>query len=279
MARPVGTGGGTDRPSGQDGRSVRGKSARVLRPTPLKNRSSSTDTGTVSSPTDSVPPPGTQWASEGTLGSKTRPLDAAARSRRRVTFLRPLVLVAAVLLLAAAALIFVSSGGGSAQRSLKGASFSTHYPSAWTLTTTHPYPGITSYALGSTSEPVNQLGIPPHGAIGITVEEYRASVIPSSIDPDATTQSPGALLQHVIGTPRAAMNSVVLTPLHATGLDGTAAAAMVYSYTYGNIPNVQSDVVSRHGATIVTIEMDTAPSLTSTGNSAMAKLIADWRWR
>jgi hypothetical protein len=94
----------------------------------------------------------------------------------------------------------------------------------------------------------------------------------------APPRSALALLPRIIGTPRAAKDVATTTPLHATRLGGLEAAGITYTYTYAGVPNVQTDIVSRNGDQISTVELDAEPMLTSKGDSALNVITAHWRW-
>jgi hypothetical protein len=85
------------------------------------------------------------------------------------------------------------------------------------------------------------------------------------------------LLRYVIGTPKAKGESSSV-PLHETSLGGAAAAATSYTYTYEGVGNVQSDVVSRHGQELASIELNAEPALASQGTTMLDAVIAHWRW-
>ena len=225
---------------------------------------------------DSVPPPRWEAAGATHIAEQHRPPGPAPRRRlpARVTGL-----LAALATLAGLAVAVTVIGGQSADRSLGDYSFSTRYPAGWTLTSGQPVVGVTNYALGSTSAKLNDLGIPVPGEVGITVSEYSLSTLATLADPGAATQSPLLLLPHVIGVPRFAESRSVLNQLHTTSLGGAPAAAIQYSYTYDGVVNIQSDVVARHGSTIVSIESDADPQAAGQASGAMTKAIAQWRWR
>jgi hypothetical protein len=185
---------------------------------------------------------------------------------------------------AAVAVIFLSQGKGApsvgpAAPSLVGASFTTRYPSGWTITLIRPVPGVAVYELGSSSGKLNDVNIPALGEIGITVTEFPLDKFAAKADPAAPAQSPLALLPHVIGIPRVAQSPQFLSPPHMASLGGYPAAAEKYSYNYNGIGNVQSDVVARVGATIVSVEMDAEPSLALRAEAAMSNLLQHWHWR
>lgn len=232
----------------------------------------------MSATTESVPPPG--YRPEAESQPSGSPPASPSRRPRRLPGRQALIILAGLIALAgAAAALSLISQGAPAARSLVGASFTTRYPAGWTMTVTRPIPGVASYALGSSSGKLNGLSIPAPGEIGITVGEYSLDTFAAKADPAAPAQSPLALLPRVIGIPRAATSPQLLRPLHPTSLSGGPAAAITYRYTYDGVRNLQSDVVARHGASIVSIEMDAEPGLAPQAESAMAGILHQWRWR
>lgn len=191
----------------------------------------------------------------------------------------PLTVGALAAALVVVALLLVSSSGGSFAPSVHGGSFTTRYSAGWTLRDTQPARGVTVYALSSNGAQINDLGIPAPGAIGVTIAEYPVAMLVATGAPTALLRNPLTILPHVIGIPRVAENASVTAPLHRTSLAGTPAASIAYSYTYGGVGDAQIDTVARHGATIVSIEMDTEPSLGSQGAAAMARVISNWHWQ
>ena len=128
---------------------------------------------------------------------------------------------------------------------LRGSAFTTAYPDGWTVTIRHRSAEDTTYVLTSSAASANDLGIPPAGAIGITIDEYSLEAV-SAIDPAAAatvSQDPLALLPAFIGTPRTAVYEVSSVALHTTTL-GAAAAAAAASYTY--IYNGVSEIGRAH---------------------------------
>jgi hypothetical protein len=180
---------------------------------------------------------------------------------------------------AGAALVVLLGHGRSPDQSLRGASFTTNSPAGWTLTASQRASGVTTYELASTNTKLDDLGIPAPGEIGMTVGEYSVSTIATRADPDAATQSPFVLLADLIEVPRSAESRTVANQLHATSLDGAPAAAIEYSYIYDGVLNIQSDILARHGSTIVSIETDAEPQVAQQASVVMAKAIAHWHWR
>jgi hypothetical protein len=188
------------------------------------------------------------------------------------------ILIAMALLAAAIGAAAVAALEASAKAStspLDGRTFTTAFPAGWTLTETQPSAGVTSYTLSSNGVSVNGVGIPPAGSSAITIEEYSIAL---AADPAAVPQSPLTLLPEVIGTPKSAIGEASTVAVHETNLGGAPAAAASYTYTYDGVGNVQSDVVSRDGPEIATIELDTEPALASQATAALDAVIAHWHW-
>jgi hypothetical protein len=192
-----------------------------------------------------------------------------------------LVLIAAIATAVAAA---TSHGGSSVSvapsgPALQGTTFRTEYPAGWTLRVRHPASYVTSYSLSSTRAGLDGLQIPAPGAIGITVSEFPLSEIIANGATAAAMRNPITALAHVVGIPGMAEKAKVITPLPAAKLDGAPAAGIVWNYTYGRVGNIQSDVVALDGGTVVSIELDTEPSLAAKGGIAMATVLDNWHWQ
>ena len=206
----------------------------------------------------------------------------AVRSRRRRgwTPARILGVIAAVAAASGAALVLTLGGSASAlsnETTLRGGAFTVAYPTGWTLKVTHPVAGVNDYELTSNRGTLNELGIPPAGDTGITIEESADATLAAE-EPIVVPRDPLKLLPDVIGTPKTATNQVISVPLHATTLDGAAAAATTYTYTNNGVGDVQSDVVSHHGDEVASIELDIEPGLAPAGTAALNALIAQWHW-
>jgi hypothetical protein len=206
----------------------------------------------------------------------------AVRPRRRGGWTPPRILtvIAALAAASGAALALMLGGSASAssnETTLRGGAFTAAYPTGWTLKVTHPVAGINDYELTSNGGTLNEVGIPPAGDTGITIVESADATLAAE-DPIAVPRDPLKLLPDVIGTPKAATSQATSVPLHATTLDGAAAAATSYTYTSNGVGDVQSDVVSHHGDEVASIELDIEPSLASQGTAALNMLLAQWHW-
>ncbi|SRR6266699_2901652 len=170
-------------------------------------------------------------------------------------------------------------------KSLDGSAFATSYPAGWTLAVKHGPAGSARYQLSSTGAPVNGVGIPALGSIGITIDETPTSALSrfhlAGARPDTTAsrQSALQLLPHVAGTPRVAEGVALASPPRGTTLAGVDAAEESYSYTDAGRENTQVDVLSQRGGRIVLIELDTEPSLGRAGEAALEAVTGNWRWR
>jgi type II secretory pathway pseudopilin PulG len=226
-----------------------------------------------------APDPFSQWGKP-PPGVASAPAPPPQPSRRSP---RPLIAALAIVAAVAGALIVTlgaSGSGSSSTTALRGRAFTTAYPDGWTVTIRHRSAEDITYVLTSSAARTNDLGIPPAGAIGITIDDYSLEAV-SAIDPAAAatvSQDPLALLPAFIGTPRTAVDEVSSVALHTTTLGAAAAAAASYTYIYNGVSDVQSDVVSRHGQQIATIELNTEPALASQGTAALNAVAAHWRW-
>jgi hypothetical protein len=180
----------------------------------------------------------------------------------------------------------VTLGGSNASAvsttALTSASFKTAYPGGFRLSVSHPVPGATVYQMTSPSTtavaPFIQ-GPPPAGVIAIDITDVSVAVVASlDHDPAAGGQTPIQILPSTINEPSGATGVVNLEPLHSTSLDGLAAAAVGYSYSYQGVWNVQLDVLARNGQELDGIEMDAEPSLATRAKAALGTILARWNW-
>lgn len=165
---------------------------------------------------------------------------------------------------------------------LTSASFKTAYPGGFRLSVSHPVPGATVYQMTSPSTTAVAPfihGPPPAGVIAIDITDVSVALVASlDHDPGAVTQTPLQILPSTVDQPAGAAGVVNSVPIHATSLDGVAAAAAGYSYTYQGVANVQSDILARNGQELDGIEMDTEPSLAAQGKAALGTILAHWSW-
>jgi hypothetical protein len=164
-------------------------------------------------------------------------------------------------------------------------SFSTSYTVGWHLASQRNAARTAAvYKLSSTASEPNNLGIPPAGTIGITIDEYPVSA-PSSAhlvgappDPAITKQGTVQLLPHVVGTPGSATGVSRASPPALSKLAGAEAAIESYAYTYRGVGDVQVNILSRHTGHIASIELNTEPALASQGQAELEVIGAHWRW-
>jgi hypothetical protein len=161
-------------------------------------------------------------------------------------------------------------------------SFKTSYPGGFRLSVSHPVSGATVYQLTSpaTTAVVPFIhGPPPAGVIAIDITDVSVALVASlDHDPAALTQTPLQMLPSTVDQPAGATGVVTSVPAHSTSLDGVAAAAAGYSYTYQGVANVQSDVLARNGQELDGVELDTEPSLAAQGETALGTILAHWSW-
>jgi hypothetical protein len=169
-------------------------------------------------------------------------------------------------------------------RPLNGGSFTTAYPASWHLSAKHGPTGIATYQLSSTGAPINGLGIPPAGTIGITIAELPVSALRElhlagrRSDRAAAKQSALELLPDVVGTPSEARGVTRTTSPHATSLNGADAAQEAYTYRLGAREIVQVDILSHREGLIFLIELDAEPALAPRGQAALQAIKMHWRW-
>ncbi len=173
-------------------------------------------------------------------------------------------------------------GPGASTTALSSDSFTTAYPDGFVLSVSHPDPGATVYQLTSPATasvaPLIQEP-PPAGVIAIDITDVPVALFASlDHDPDAVSQTPIEILPSSVAEPSGAASVVNSDPIHASRLDGVAAAAAGYSYTFQGVEDVQSDVLARHGQELEGIVMDTEPALSAQGQAALATILAHWSW-
>jgi hypothetical protein len=165
---------------------------------------------------------------------------------------------------------------------LTSGSFKTVYPGGFRLSVSHPVSGATVYQLTSpatTAVAPFIHGPPPAGVIAIDITDVSVALVASlDHDPAALTQTPLQMLPSTVDQPAGATGVVNSVPIHASSLDGVAAAAAGYSYNYQGVGNVQSDVLARNGQQLDGIELDAQPSLAAQGQAALGTILAHWSW-
>jgi hypothetical protein len=200
---------------------------------------------------------------------------------------RPAAVALAAVVLVIAALLVLRPWGGNrptGPQTLNGGSFTTAYQTGWALTVRHGPAGAARYQLSSTGAPVNGLGIPPVGTIGITIDEMPVSSLAvlhlagAGPDPAAASQSAVELLPHAVGTPSGAQAVATADFAHAMTLDGADAAEEAYTYNLAGHENLQVDVLSHHEGQLVLLELDAEPAVARAGQAALEAITGKWRW-
>lgn len=172
----------------------------------------------------------------------------------------------------------------SATKVLQGGVFTTSYQSSWTITTKRSSIGAALYKLSSTGAPIDNLGIPPAGTVGVTIAETPVSFFSSAHllgaapDPGAARQSAVELLPHLVGTPGGALHATLASPPRHTSLAGAEAAIESYGYTYAGVGDIQVDILSRRDGKVVLVELNVEPALASQGEAALETITRSWRW-
>ena len=59
---------------------------------------------------------------------------------------------------------------------------------------------------------------------------------------------------------------------------GDTAGAASLTYTSGGHPNLQEDVVDRHGKVVYLVELDAEPALKVQAEAAVNALVKSWSW-
>jgi len=163
-------------------------------------------------------------------------------------------------------------------QALRAPSFATAYEPGWTLTSKVGPDGATRHQLSSTGAPIDGLGLPPSGAVGITIDEGPLSGVLDRRFLSLADKSVLALLRLTVGTPRGAREVTLAGAPRATTLGGVQAAEEAYTYFYEGRQNTQVDVLSKRDGHSVLIELDAEPALSRQSKAALELLVTDWRW-
>ena len=210
---------------------------------------------------------------------------------------RRTALAATLTVLAVAALLasgVTSTSGGQREQTVAGGSFRSTIDARWKIVAHTGAGGFETLALSSGGAHLDAEGIPPAGAIGITITESDASgltqragagreghtrdaiALPGS---SASAQRALELLSRVVRTPAGAVGVEASELPRVSTLAGASAAEEAYEYVYSGRGNVQVDVVAHHGAKVYFIELDTELAQLATGESVLARLLRNWRWK
>lgn len=207
--------------------------------------------------------------------------------------------------LGAAALIvsgaISSSNGRARERALRGGSFKSAIDASFKVVAHSGVPGSQTWALSSTGARLDAEGIPPAGAIGITLaesatpatgaregeaanaeglREAAAQPQPEAPAPSerARAESAIALMLRVVRTPSGAQAVEASQLPRYRMLAGANAAEVSYEYMYRGHGNVQVDVVARRAGKVYFIELDTQLARLAQGEAALTRLLSAWRW-
>jgi len=163
-----------------------------------------------------------------------------------------------------------------ATQPLTGSGFTARFGASWTKET-RTSQGATEYELSSHGS-LNASGLPAAGAIGITVQVVPFTVLQASGAPDPSTLTQVQLIDGVVGTPTDATGVTVTVALHSVTFVGDTAGAASLTYTSGGHPNLQEDVVDRHGKVVYLVELDAEPALKVQAEAAVNALVKSWSW-
>jgi hypothetical protein len=156
--------------------------------------------------------------------------------------------------------------------------FSTSYEPGWTLTSKVGPHGATRHQLSSTGAPLDGLGLPPSGTVGITIDEGPLSGVVNGRFISLASRNALGLLRLSVGTPRGAEQVTRAGAPRQTTLAGVDAAEEAYTYSYEGRQNTQVDIIStRHGRSVL-VELDAEPTLSRQSQAALELLVANWRW-
>jgi hypothetical protein len=156
--------------------------------------------------------------------------------------------------------------------------FSTSYEPGWTLTSKFAPHGIARRQISSTGAPIDGLGLPPAGAVGITIDEDPLSGIVDGRFITLAGRNALGLLRLTVGTPRGAEELTRASAPRQTTLGGVEAAEEAYTYSYEGRQNTQVDIISKHHGRSVLVELDAEPTLSRQSQAALELLVANWRW-
>jgi hypothetical protein len=174
---------------------------------------------------------------------------------------RRLVVVAALLLAPAAA------AAATGTQPLDDPAFTTAVPAGWHERSTHQH-GRRAHFFNSGSGHANDLGLPPHGQIGLTIGVHHI----------ARGTSVSRALHTNVGYPRGA-TGLKGSPAHKTRLAGARAGAVTLKYRYKGARWVQSDVVAIHGTTLAFLEVDAGLAKARAARRTLATVRRNWRWK
>jgi hypothetical protein len=143
---------------------------------------------------------------------------------------------------------------------------------------TFPSAGVTDYELTtSRAGTAYDQVLPAPGTVELQIVDFPAASVAVALGPHAASQGPLQLLRYGF-EPRGATQIVRLVASHRSSLAGLPAAGAAYGYTYDGRRDVQTELVSREGGEIVSIQLDAAPALARSARSALRTITSHWRW-
>ena len=204
-----------------------------------------------------------------------------------------IVSLAAALLAALLVSGTASTNGRVRVRHVASRSFTSTIDARWTVRAHRGAGGYETLALSSTRAHLDSEGIPPEGAIGITLAEgatatlasrggegvAQAGAQPPAGREGARAQAAVALLAEVVRTPAGAQGVELSGPPRFRTLAGSDAAEESYEYAYRGRGNVQVDVVATRNGRVYFIELDTELARIAEGESELSGLLRSWHWR
>ncbi|HLW95707.1 MAG TPA: hypothetical protein VKS25_10040, partial [Solirubrobacteraceae bacterium] len=118
--------------------------------------------------------------------------------------------------------------------------------------------------------------LPPPGTIEIQIEDYSPAAVPAVLGKRAANQNPLELLGEA-HAPRGSEH-VVRSRGQSLLLAGRPAAEETYRYVFQGNRNVQTELVTRQNGEIVSIVMDSDPSLQARAAAALRTIAGHWQW-
>jgi hypothetical protein len=162
-----------------------------------------------------------------------------------------------------------------ASRTLRAAAFTTRIPAGWPVVAFTDDAGV--YRIRSPATRFDASGIQRPGGVGIFLSVYtRAQFV--RFYGTAPPRRPADLFD-TFSPPGEATEAFTLFAPQRTALGGEPALTTTFGFRFADAPDVETDLVARHGDRWAVVTVATSPERGATAGNALRTITGAWRWR
>jgi hypothetical protein len=162
-----------------------------------------------------------------------------------------------------------------ATRPLRAEAFTTRVPAGWPVVAFEDDARV--YRIRTPGTRFDDTGVQRPGGVGIFLSVYtRAQFV--RFYGTTPPRRPADLLD-TFTPPDDANEDVTLFAPHRTALGGEPALTTTFAFRFADAPDVETDLVARHGDRWVVVTVATSPDRGATAGNALRAITGSWRWR